>query len=125
MTQTSIQPERPIVAWESRLWSLMRLSAILLVPLVWIHVLIQDVLVGVHHIQLDYVALRWAQTGWRVYDAALLAFAFGHGANGLRQVLEDHIHGATARRVLRIGLIIFWIAITAIGGIAIIGGVGK
>jgi succinate dehydrogenase / fumarate reductase, membrane anchor subunit len=123
MTQTSIQPERPTVVWESRLWSLMRLSAILLVPLVWIHVLIQDVLVGVQHIQLDYVALRWAQTGWRVYDAALLAFAFGHGSNGLRQVLEDHIHGATARRLLRIGLAFFWIAITAVGAIAVIGGV--
>jgi succinate dehydrogenase / fumarate reductase membrane anchor subunit len=123
MNQTSIQTDHSAATWESQLWSLMRLSAILLIPLVWIHVLIQDVLVGVHHIQLDYVALRWAQTGWRVYDAALLAFAFGHGANGLRQVLEDFIHGAVGRRVLRIGLVAFWIAITAIGSIAIIGGV--
>jgi succinate dehydrogenase / fumarate reductase membrane anchor subunit len=100
----------------------MRLSAILLIPLVWIHVLIQDVLVGVHQIQLDYVALRWAQTGWRVYDAALLAFAFAHGSNGLRQVLEDHIHGTIGRRILRFGLVVFWIAITLIGSIAIVGG---
>jgi succinate dehydrogenase / fumarate reductase, membrane anchor subunit len=121
MSQTLIQSERPTAKWEAWLWSLMRLSAILLVPLVWIHVLIQDVLVGVHHIQLDYVALRWAQTGWRVYDAALLAFAFGHGSNGLRQVLEDHIHGSAARRVLRMGLIIFWIAITTLGTIALVG----
>jgi succinate dehydrogenase / fumarate reductase, membrane anchor subunit len=101
----------------------MRLSAILLVPFVWIHVLIQDVLIGVHRINLDYVALRWALTGWRVYDAVLLGFAFGHGANGLRQVLEDHIHGASARRIVRIGLVVFWIAITSIGAVAIIGGV--
>ena len=101
----------------------MRLSAVLLVPLVWIHVVLQDMLVGVHKIDLDYVAMRWASLGWRVYDAALVSFAFAHGMNGLRQVLEEYIHGRRARRVLRIVLISAWLAITALGIAAIIGGV--
>jgi succinate dehydrogenase / fumarate reductase membrane anchor subunit len=86
-------------------------------------VLILDVLVGVHHIDLDYVAMRWASLGWRTYDAALLCFAFAHGINGLRQVLEDYIHGLRARRVLRILLFLFWLAVTLLGGAAVIGGV--
>jgi len=114
-------PARP--TWMTAAWTLMRLSALLLVPLVWTHVVIQDMLVGVHHIDLDYVAMRWASLGWRVYDAFLLCFAFAHGTNGLRQVLEDYLHGTWARRILRAVLFLFWLAITAMGAAAVIGGV--
>jgi succinate dehydrogenase / fumarate reductase membrane anchor subunit len=117
----SVAPARP--TWLTAAWTLMRLSALLLVPLVWTHVVIQDMLVGVHAINLDYVALRWASLGWRVYDAFLLCFAFAHGTNGLRQVLEDYIHGQTARRVLRALLFLFWLGITLMGAAALIGGV--
>ncbi len=122
---TTISPSLPSrrPSWMTIAWTLMRLSAILLVPLVWTHVVIQDMLVGVHHIDLDYVALRWASLGWRVYDAGLLCFAFAHGTNGLRQVLEDYIHGRRTRRVLRALLFLFWLCITALGAAAVIGGV--
>ncbi len=110
---------------DSQIWLLMRYSGIALIPLAWIHVLIQDVLVGVHRIDLDYVALRWATLGWRVYDMALLAFAFAHGMNGLRQVLEDYIIRPGPRRLVRWGLIVAWLIITAIGAVAIVGGVGR
>ncbi len=101
----------------------MRYSGILLIPLVWGHVLLQDIIVGVHKIDLDYVALRWASVGWRIYDTLLLAFAFAHGANGLRQVLNDFIHSDQGRKLVNWGLFLFWLIITAIGGIALIGGV--
>ena len=84
--------------FESIAWKWMRYSGLLLIPLAWGHVLIQDVLVGVHSIDLDYVALRWASLGWRVYDFLLLAFAFAHGVNGLRQVLNDYIRQDRTRR---------------------------
>lgn len=109
--------------WETRAWVLMRYSGVLLIPLAWIHVAIQDVLVGVHAIDLDYVAMRWATLGWRVYDIALLAFAFAHGLNGLRNVLSDYIHPAWARRAVNILLLAGWLIISAIGAVAVIGGV--
>jgi len=109
--------------WETRAWVLMRYSGVLLIPLAWVHVAIQDVLVGVHAIDLDYVALRWATLGWRVYDIALLAFAFAHGINGLRNVLSDYIHPAWARRAVNILLLAGWLIISAIGAVAVIGGV--
>ena len=109
--------------YENVAWKWMRYSAFLLIPLAWIHVIIQDVIVGVHRIDLNYVAMRWANVGWRVYDIFLLSFAFAHGMNGLRQVLDDYVHGDMARRVIAWGLFLVWLLFTLIGGIAIIGGV--
>jgi succinate dehydrogenase / fumarate reductase membrane anchor subunit len=114
---------RPAGGVERVSWLLMRYSGILLIPLVWIHVLIQDVLVGVHAIDIDYVAMRWAILGWRIYDIALLSFAFAHGMNGLRGVLEDYISNGKLMRWLIVFLFLAWLVISAIGAVAIVGGV--
>jgi succinate dehydrogenase / fumarate reductase membrane anchor subunit len=110
-----------IVAWK---W--MRYSAIALLPLVWIHVLIQDVVVGVHAIAetqgggFVYVIERWGNPFWITYDILLLAFAFAHGMNGLRQVAMDFVHGDSAKRVLSWVIFVGWAVISAIGAYAII-----
>ena len=109
--------------YEVTAWKWMRYSGLLLIPLAWGHVLIQDVLVGVHAIDLDYVAMRWASLGWRVYDFLLLAFAFAHGVNGLRQVIHDFVKDERRMRSISWLLLIFWLVITAIGALAIVGGV--
>ena len=109
--------------FETTAWLFMRYSGLLLIPLVWVHILIQDVLVGVHAIDLDYVALRWATLGWRAYDIALLAFAFAHGMNGFRNVLNDYVRGTRVRRALDWLLLLGWLVISAIGAVAIVGGV--
>jgi succinate dehydrogenase / fumarate reductase membrane anchor subunit len=119
-TQRRVQVPK---TFETRAWLFMRYSAVLLIPLVWIHVILQDVLVGVHAIDLDYVAMRWATLGWRVYDVALLGFAFAHGMNGARTVLRDYIHKPPLRRAVDWVLLIAWALITAIGAVAIVGGV--
>jgi succinate dehydrogenase / fumarate reductase membrane anchor subunit len=86
-------------------------------------VLLQDVLVGVHAIDINYVQLRWATLGWRVYDIALLGFAFGHGMSGLHTIAEDYIHSRAWSKA--VGWLIFagWLAITAIGAVALLRGV--
>ncbi len=109
--------------YDSIAWQWMRYSGILLIPLAWIHILIQDVLVGVHKIDLDYVALRWSMWGWRAFDFLLLAFAFAHGMNGLRQVLTDHVSDKKWQRIISWVLLFFWVVISLIGALAIIGGV--
>ena len=76
-----------------------------------------------HAIDLDYVAMRWATLGWRIYDIALLGFAFAHGMNGLRQVLFEYFHSPKARRTLSVSLLVAWFAITLIGAMALIFGV--
>ena len=119
-TKVNIKPNFENIAWK---W--MRYSAILLIPLVWIHVILQDILVGVHRMNLDYVALRWATVGWRIYDVLLLSFAFAHGMNGLRQVLNDYIHHPKWQRVISWLILLIWLTITTLGAVAIIGGVRR
>ncbi len=125
MTATSEQIRRVKVRpnYDHIAWKWMRYSAVLLIPLVWFHLILQDVIVGVHAMDLDYVAQRWANIGWRVYDALLLGFAMAHGMNGVRQVANDFIKGERARTIMSWALLIFWLAITAIGAAALIGGV--
>lgn len=123
--KTTSEQSRVATNYESVAWRWMRYSGLLLIPLAWGHILIQDILVGVHNIDLDYVAKRWATVGWRVYDFLLLAFAFAHGVNGLRQVLRDYIQGDRAMRIVSWWLFVFWLALSTIGAIAIIGGVRR
>lgn len=111
---------RSIDTWA---WLFLRWSAILLLPLVWTHVLLTDILFGVHRIDLGYVQLRWATIGWRVFDIALLGFAFAHGTMGLRSVLHDYVTDPTwIRRIDRL-LLAGWVLIALIGAVAIVGGV--
>jgi len=121
-TRTVTLPTRNLETWS---WLFMRWSGALLVPLAWGHILIQDVLVGVHAIDLDYVALRWATTAWRVYDIALLAFAFGHGMNGLRGIVDDYLQHRGWNRVIKWAMLLGWVALTAIGAVTVVGGVRK
>jgi succinate dehydrogenase / fumarate reductase membrane anchor subunit len=109
--------------FDSVAWKWMRYSAFLLIPLVWGHLILQDVVVGVHEMAKNpelYVAERWASLFWRVYDGLLLGFAFAHGVNGIRQVLKDFVHGQMARKVLNWGLFIFWLALFLYGFIALV-----
>ncbi len=109
---------REMIAWK---W--MRHSGLLLIPLAWGHVLIQDVLVGVDRIDLDYVAMRWAYLGWRIYDFFLLVFALAHGVNGLRQVVLDFVSSKKKIRWVNQTSVVLWLVLVLIGLAALVGGV--
>ena len=127
---TTISQPRRVTAkpprnFETIAWRAMRLSGVLLIVLVWVHVLLQDVIVGVHAMDLDYVAFRWASIGWRVFDALLLAFAFAHGMYGVRQVAYDFILSPRGRKITSIVVFVMWLAISVVGAIALVGGVNQ
>lgn len=106
-------------------WKYMRLTGILLVPLVWFHTILNTLILGVDKITLDLVIMRWATWGWRIYDILLLAFAFSHGVNGLRQVLLDFTKSSMLRKLLNIAMILFWALLSTIGALGILGSIGK
>jgi succinate dehydrogenase / fumarate reductase membrane anchor subunit len=58
----------------------------------------------------DFVAARYANPFWRVYDLLLLSLALFHGLNGLRVVTDDYITNRTWR--LAVQSAIFLIALT-------------
>jgi len=120
---TSNHPAIKQPRYEAFAWKWMRYSAFLLIPLVWIHAIIQDLIVGGHNLSLEYVHMRWAIFGWRVYDIVLLAFALSHGVNGLRQVLLDYTKSESATRTINWTMFVFWLVFTTIGASALIYGV--
>lgn len=109
--------------FEQFAWKWMRYSAFLLIPLVWFHSILQALITGGHNLSLEYVQRRWMFVGWQVYDILLLAFAFSHGVNGLRQVLLDFVRPPAGRRLVNGLMFVFWLVLSAIGAIAVVGGV--
>ncbi|MGH2501506.1 MAG: hypothetical protein ACRDID_03210, partial [Ktedonobacterales bacterium] len=61
----------------------------------------------------DFVAQRYANPFWRVYDLLLLTLALLHGLNGLRIATEDYIQSRgwrlTVTSALFIIAIVFWL----------------
>jgi succinate dehydrogenase / fumarate reductase cytochrome b subunit len=94
-------------------WSFMRISGVIIVPLVFGHLAMMHLIQGVFDITaanftvvgttalnqsgtaVEFVANRWNMlvagvAVWRLYDVALLALVVIHGFNGLRYVLTDY-----------------------------------
>ncbi len=94
-------------------WSFMRISGLLIVPLVFGHLAMMHILQGVFDLTaqgsgivgttainqtgtaVEFVANRWnllvgGVAIWRAYDCALLVLVVLHGLNGLRYVLTDY-----------------------------------
>lgn len=119
---TANQPERVHIRknFDQVAWNMMRYSAFLLIPLAWGHMILQDVVVGVHAITTDYAVERMANLGWKIYDILLLSFAFAHGMNGVRQVFRDYIHNPNTFRIVSILLLLGWLAISAVGAVALL-----
>jgi succinate dehydrogenase / fumarate reductase membrane anchor subunit len=114
---------QPRSKFELYAWLFMRLSGVLLVPLAFGHLAIMHIINNVHDIDLNFVALRWAMLGWRIYDAALLGFAFIHGLNGFRYVVDDYVHNPRWNRAIKWVMIVGGAIVLIIGSAALIGGV--
>jgi len=97
----------------------MRLTGIALLVLAVGHMVIQHVLHSTANLTIQFVAEQWDSWGWKAYDMLLLAFAFSHGINGLRNVLEDYIHNPKTVRIINIFLVVFVVATIIWAGYAI------
>ncbi len=127
-------------------WSFMRVSGLLIVPLVFGHLAMMHVLQGVFDITaqghtivgtggiinqsgtaVEFVANRWnlligGVAIWRVYDFALLALVVTHGFNGLRYVLTDYTMSSPLLRRASIYLcVIAAVTLLVLGTGALIG----
>ncbi len=116
--------------YDQFMWTFMRLSGILILPLVFGHLAIMHGIEGVFAINdsgvgeaANFVAARWAYLGWRLYDVALLALALVHGFNGFRYVINDYAQNRTVRRGLNWALLVGCVAVTVVGALALINGV--
>ena len=97
----------------------MRLSGVALLILAVGHMMIQHVLNSSANLTIQFVALQWNAWGWKVYDMLLLIFAYFHGINGLRNILEDYVHNRSVIKGINIFLAIFAVITVIWAGFAI------
>ena len=139
-----LKPSRGEKFW----WSYMRVSGVLILPLVFGHLGMMHVVQGVFDITAaqgavvgtdivnatgaatEFVSARWnygiaGVYVWRLYDFALLALAVIHGFNGLRYVLTDYARNSTVRRAMVYLCIIGTVVLLAVGGAALFNGVDE
>lgn len=110
------RPSRTEVWW----WFFMRISGIILVFLVLIHLYVMHLVgEGVERVNFAFVAERWDNVGWKTFDWALLFLALLHGANGLRIIIDDYAHKDSVRTTLK-GLLYTVTAALMIMGTAVI-----
>ena len=83
---------RPSNNLELYTWYFMRVSGVVLVLLVLGHLVIMHLVFNVDNINYEFVAGRYRNPLWRIYDLVMVLLAVLHGSNGLRTVLDDYIH---------------------------------
>jgi len=133
---------------EASLWSFMRLSGVLILPLVFGHLAIMHVIQGVFDITgggltvvgtdvvnesgraVEFVGQRWdylvaGVAVWRVYDGLLLALALIHGFNGLRYVINDYARRPIVNRALNWATLFGMVALIVLGAAALLAGVDE
>jgi len=109
---------RPAGNYDAVAWIFMRVSGVLLIFLALAHFYWMHFIIGVENITYDTIVGRWTGPDavfWRTYDMFLLTFAFTHGINGARQVVEDYILGQKSRTVIVGILWIVWIVLVGMG----------
>jgi len=81
-------------------WLFMRVSGIVLLVMVLIHLAINHVFIPITAVTYSLVAGRWAFPTWRWYDLVLISLALLHGMNGVRIVADDYVHSRWWRLVV-------------------------
>src|SRR5215813_8148463 len=85
------RPGPSATGWETFSWWFFRVSGVALIFLAIIHLIVMHVANDVSATGYDFVAARYANPFWRVYDLLLLTLALLHGLNGLRIAVDDYV----------------------------------
>lgn len=86
-------------------WIYMRASGVVLAVLIFGHLFVNLVAgEGVKAIDFAFVAGKWADPFWVVWDTLLLWLALIHGANGMRTIVNDYATRPALRRTLLTGI---------------------
>jgi len=129
-------------------WKFMRVSGLLILPLVFGHLAMMHVLQGVFDMTVvgapivgtdaindtgtavEFVGERWnylvaGVAVWRLYDGALLGLIVIHGFYGLYLVTNDYVHNKVVNRALTWSIIFGAGVLILVGSAALIAGVDE
>jgi succinate dehydrogenase / fumarate reductase cytochrome b subunit len=144
----TIQRNRRPSQFDTWMWKFMRVSGVLIVPLVFGHLIMMHIIQGVFDITaadhtivgtdivnnsgkaVEFVGARWdylvaGVAVWRLYDGALLALVVIHGFNGLRYVVNDYAHDRIVNRALNLAIAFGAVALIILGSAALLAGVDE
>ncbi len=82
----------------------MRLSGLALVFLALIHFTITHIANDVVTTNHAFVAERWDNPLWRLFDWSLLALALAHGLTGVRRIIDDYVRRSSTRWITTVSL---------------------
>ena len=94
--------ERRPSSFEVWSWFFMRISGVVLLFLVLIHLYVMHIIgSGVERVDFAFVSSRWATVGWKTFDWVMLFLALLHGTNGLRIIVEDYVRSPALRTTVK------------------------
>jgi succinate dehydrogenase / fumarate reductase membrane anchor subunit len=106
--------------FELNSWLFMRGSGLLLVVLVFGHLFVNLMKgQGIHQIDFAFVAGKWANPFWQVWDLAMLWLAQLHGTNGLRTIINDYATKPNTRFALKTLLYFSALVVIVLGTLVI------
>ena len=106
--------------FELNSWLFMRGSGVLLAVLVFGHLFVNLMLGdGIHAIDFAFVAGKWANPFWQVWDLLMLWLAMLHGTNGMRTIINDYAEKDQTRFWLKALLITAALVIVVLGTLVI------
>jgi succinate dehydrogenase / fumarate reductase membrane anchor subunit len=101
-------------------WIYMRGSGVVLVVLIFGHLFVNLFAgEGVNAIDFAFVAGKWADPFWIVWDTLLLWLALIHGANGMRTIVNDYAKRPALRKVFLGAIAVSTILLILLGTLVI------
>lgn len=101
-------------------WLFMRLSGVVLVVLIFVHLYMNLVDgEGIEGVDFGFVAGKWADPLWQVWDLVMLWLAMLHGTNGVRVIINDYAEKDSTRFWLKSVLYVSTIVIIVLGTLVI------
>ncbi|MGC9154969.1 MAG: succinate dehydrogenase, hydrophobic membrane anchor protein [Ferrimicrobium sp.] len=106
--------------FETWAWFFMRVSGIILFFLALIHMYIMHIENDVTHTTVSFVARRWANPWWKLFDWWLLVLGLLHGGNGLRTIIDDYVKKPLKRTLTKALLYVVGSGLFLLGTITVL-----
>jgi succinate dehydrogenase / fumarate reductase membrane anchor subunit len=101
-------------------WIYMRASGVILVVLIFGHLFVNLVAgEGVKQVDFAFIAGKYANPFWQVWDCLMLWLALIHGTNGMRTITNDYVESARANRLIKAALLISCVLLLLLGTLVI------
>ncbi|HVA00219.1 MAG TPA: succinate dehydrogenase [Terriglobia bacterium] len=101
-------------------WIFMRVSGVVLLLMVLVHLAIMHIINNIEVINYHFVAQRYATPFWRTYDLVMLWLAFIHGLNGVRVMIDDYVGSRGWRLISLASLYVLGFIFLALGSLVIL-----